>query len=376
MGEKRFTLRALLLTAVITLALTLGGVALTAWLRLGPGGLAVLESMELIRERFVGEYGRDQVVDSALDAMVDSLDDRWSSYLTPEEYGEMDRRRGNAYVGVGLTYQVGEDGGSMVIVGLTPGSPAERAGLLVGESIVAIDGEDLTPENLEKLVAGIGQAEGRELAFTVVDADGGRREVRLASAQVASISAYGELLEGGVGYVRLENFYAGSAGQTVQVVEELREEGAVALLFDVRSNPGGYVKELTDLLDYLLPQGPIFAEHTKNGSVKVTQSDEDCVDLPMAVMVNADSYSAAELFAAQLRESVSAPLVGEQTCGKGYYQQVFRLPNGGGLNLSTGMYTTGAGVSLIGVGLTPDRVETDPAAQMEAALELLEGKLG
>lgn len=376
MREKRFSLWDLVLTAAVTLALTLGAVALTAWLRLGPGGLAVLESMELIRTRFVGEYETDRVVDDALGAMVDSLGDRWSSYLTAREYAEMDRRRDNVYVGVGLTYQVGEDGASMVIVSLTPGGPAQQAGLLAGESITAIDGRTLTKENLEELVAGIGQSEGREIAFTVIDAHGGAREVRLSAARVESISATGQLLDDGVGYVRLENFYAGSAEQAKGVVDELVDRGARALLFDVRSNPGGYVQELTTLLDHLLPEGPIFAEHTKNGPVQITRSDGACVDLPMAVLINADSYSAAELFAAQLRESVSAPLIGEQTCGKGYYQQVFKLPNGGGLNLSTGMYTTGGGESLIGVGLTPDVSETDPTAQLDLALETLQKEMG
>lgn len=376
MREKRFSLRALLLTAAVTLALTLGAVALTAWLRLGPGGLAVLESMELIRSRFVGEYDAEQAVDVALDAMVDGLGDRWSTYLTAQEYADLGRRRDNVYVGVGLTYQVGEEGASMVIVSLTPGGPAQRAGLLVGESITAIDGQVLTRENLEELVAGIGQSEGREIAFTVLDADGAEREVRLTAARVESVSAAGELLEDGIGYVRLENFYAGSAQQAMDVVDALADQGARALLFDVRSNPGGYVQELTQLLDHLLPEGPIFAEHTKNGPVQVTQSDGSCVDLPMAVLINADSYSAAELFAAQLRESVGAPLIGEQTCGKGYYQQVFSLPNGGGLNLSTGMYTTGGGESLIGVGLTPDVSEADPTAQLDMALEALQKEMG
>lgn len=376
MREKRFSLRALVLTALVTLALTLGAVALTAWLRLGPGGLAVLESMELIQDRFVGEYEQDQAVDNALAAMVDGLGDRWSGYLTAQEYAEMNRRRDNVYVGVGLTYQVGEGGASMVIVSVTPGGPAEQAGLLAGETITAIDGQSLTAENLEELVAGIGRSEGREIVFTVLNARGTEREVRLSAARVESTSATGELLDDGIGYVRLENFYAGSAQQAMDVVGTLVDQGAKAFLFDVRSNPGGYVQELTTLLDYLLPEGPIFAEHTKNGPVQVTQSDGSWVDLPMAVLINADSYSAAELFAAQLRESVGAPLIGEQTCGKGYYQQVFSLPNGGGLNLSTGMYTTGGGTSLIGVGLTPDVSETDPAAQMELAQEILQKEMG
>lgn len=375
MKEKRFTVATLVLTALITLTLTLGGVALTAWLRLGPGGLAVLEGMELIQSRFVGELEED-VAGSALSGMVEGLGDRWSSYLSPEAYEDMTRRRENAYVGVGLTYQWEGETPVMRVVELTEGGPAEAAGIRVGDRITAVDGQTFTLDNALALAAGISQGEGEAVTFTVLDEAGAERQVTVIRAKVESDPVTYELLEGGVGYVRLANFYDHSAQRTKAAVDDLVAQGAKALLFDVRSNPGGYVGELTELLDYLLPEGPIFAEHTKDGPVRVTQSDEACVELPMAVLINADSYSAAELFAAQLRESVAAPLIGQQTCGKGYYQQAFPLPNGGALNLSTGMYTTGGGKSLIGVGLTPDVEEADVQRQLELAVETLREKVG
>lgn len=371
MKEKRFTLRAIVITAAVTLVLTLAAVELTAWFCLGPGGLAMLQSRQLIQSRFVGEYDQEQVTEATLDAMVEALGDRWTGYLTPQEYTAMKQRRENAYVGVGLTYQQEDDPVAMRIVSLTEDGPAQAAGLQVGEAIVAIDGQTLTGENFDDLVATIGTKQGQTILFTVLDSQGESREVQVTTARVETSPVEYELLDSGVGYVRLANFYQNSARQTCEAVDDLVEQGATALLFDVRYNPGGYVSELTELLDHLLPQGPIFAEHTKNGPTRVTQSDEACVELPMAVLINADSYSAAELFAAQLRESVDAPLVGVQTCGKGYYQQSFPLVNGGALNLSTGMYTTGGGVSLIGVGLTPDVVEEDDHAQLERAVELL-----
>lgn len=374
MKEKRFTLRAIIITVVVTMVLTLAAVALTAWLRLGSGGLAMLQSAALIRSRFVGEYDQERVTEAALDAMVEALGDRWTRYLTPQEYTAMKERRKNAYVGVGLTYQQEDDPVAMRIVELVEGGPAQTAGLQVGEAIVAIDGQTLTEENFDDLVDAIGAEKGQTILFTVLDDQGRSREVRVTTARVETPPVEYELLESGVGYVRLANFYEHSARQTCAAVDELVEQGATALLFDVRDNPGGYVTELTELLDYLLPQGPIFAERTKDGPTRVTQSDDHCVDLPMAVLINADSYSAAELFAAQLRESVDAKLVGMQTCGKGYYQQPFPLANGGALNLSTGVYTTGGGASLIGVGLTPDVVEEDNHAQMERTLELLLGE--
>lgn len=377
MRKKRFSAVALLITAAVTVLVTVAAVALTAWLRLGSGGLAVLESVELIRDRFVGEYDERDVVDAALDAAVTALGDRWSVYLNAEDYANMLERRQNTYVGVGLIYTAAEDKSYMLIVDVTSGGPAQLAGLKAGERITAIDGRRLSAETFDRLVSTIGQAEGRELTFTVEEENGAVRTVGLTTAEVKNASAEYEMLEGDVGYVRMANFYTGSAQSAKDAVDELVAQGAKGLLFDVRSNPGGFVSELTDLLDHLLGAGPIFAEHTKGGPVKTVRSDEDHrVELPMAVLINAESYSAAELFAAQLRESVAAPLIGARTCGKGYYQQAFPLPNGGGLNLSTGMYTTGGGTSLIGVGLIPDVAELDGERQMELGLEALRERMG
>lgn len=184
---------------------------------------------------------------------------------------------------------------------------------------------------------------------------GESREVEAirAAIQNESVTSY-ELLEGGVGYVALANFYSGSADQLNAAVDDLVEQGATALIFDMRNNGGGYVHELTQMLDHLLPEGPIFSAWGREGRMEVTQSDESCVDLPMVTLVNANTYSAAEFFAAQLKESVGASIVGEPTSGKGFSQQSIELMNGGALNISTGKYATGAGVSLVGTGLPLD----------------------
>ncbi len=376
MKEKRYSFGTVLAAVVITAALTLGALSAAAWALLGPGGLALVESAAIIKNRFVGEYAEGDMVDAALTGMVDALGDRWSLYLSPEAYAAQKQRRQNAYVGVGLTYQPTEDSTGMVIVDIVPGGPADQAGLAAGDKITAVNGVVLTEENFEDTVALIAGQPGDRVTFTVVDEKGASREVTATLAQVEDDPVSYEMLEGDIGYIRMDNFFSRCAQQGADAAKALEAQGAKALLFDVRSNPGGYVEELTDLLDALLPAGPIFTEHSKNGPVKVVESDETCVDLPMAVLVNADSYSAAELFAAQLRESVDAPLIGQVTCGKGYYQQALKLANGGALNLSTGMYTTGGGVSLIGTGLTPDILEDDEEAQLDKAVALLKERTG
>lgn len=371
MKNKRFSLRAILLTVIITFLLTGGLAILAARCLLGPGGLAVLEGQTLIRRRFIAEYDEDAVMDDALRGMVDALGDRWSHYLDPAQRAALDKARENAYVGIGITYLPSEDPVGMEIVEVKENTPAAECGLAPGEIIVGVNGETLTLERFDELVESIGGEEGQTVSLTVLGGDGVRREVELTLRRVEDPPVECALLEGDVGYVRLENFYQNSAQALRQGVEDLLAQGAKGLLFDVRANPGGYVDQLTEMLDYLLPEGPIFAEHSKNGPTKVTRSDAQCVDLPMVVLVDGDSYSAAELFAAQLRESVGAKLVGQQTCGKGYYQQGFPLPNGGLLNISTGMYTTGNGVSLIGTGLTPDYEVEEAQAQLDKGLETL-----
>ena len=145
----------------------------------------------------------------------------------------------------------------------------------------------------------------------------------------------------------------------------------------MRDNGGGYLEQLTDMLDFLLPEGPIFISRDRAGHESVTESDAACVDLPMAVLVNENTYSAAEFFAAELQEREVAVIVGTPTSGKGYSQQTFPLPGGGAMSISTAAYFTGNGTSLIGTGLTLDReVELDGEgdAQLEAALELLQDR--
>ena len=387
MKQKRFSGLHMLLAVLGGMLAAILILLLSLRLFLGPQALSLLRAWGAIQTRFVGEYDQEQTVDSALAGMVDGLGDRWSYYLTAEGYAEQNQRRNNAYVGVGVTVDYADERG-LRILKVGDGSPAHRAGMAPGEIITAVDGVSLAGEARYEGVDRIQGEEGTSLTLTLLSAQGEERDLPLTREKVESQSASYELLENGVGYVKLENFYTGSAQQLGDAVDALVEQGCRALVFDMRNNGGGYVSELTAMLDHLLPEGPIFRSQTKDGGEEVTMSDASEIDLPMAVLVNADTYSAAEFFAAQLRETVGAAVVGEKTSGKGYSQQAIALPNGGALNLSTAHYTTGQGVSLIGTGVTLDAqvtlgeeeawelaAETLPHsrdAQLQKALELLE----
>lgn len=374
MRTKRFSALHLIILLPVTMLLTAGVLLAVFYGIFGKEGLSLLEGLYLVNSRFVGEYDETQVVDSALSGMVDGLGDRWSYYLTEEEYEAQNQRRTNQYVGIGVTVNYESEDG-LTIVEVTEGGPAEAAGLQSGEVVTAVDGFSLAGEARYEGAERIQGEEGTTVTLEVLGTDGETRTVEVTRASLDSDPVTAKMLEGNVGYVALANFYDHSADRLKEEVTRLQEEGAEALVFDMRNNGGGYLSELTEMLDFLLPEGPIFISRNRAGNEEVTQSDAACVDLPMAVLVNANTYSAAEFFAAELQEQGVAVIVGEPTSGKGYSQQTFALPHGGAMAISTGAYFTGSGTSLIGTGLTLDwevYLTDEGDAQLEAALDLLE----
>lgn len=383
---KRFSLRTLLLTAVLTVVLTAGVLLGAAWLLLGRAGVSMAETMVLINTLFVGEHDIQTATDQALDSLITGLGDRWSYYMDADSYQQQIQRRSNSYVGIGVTVTYLEEG-VLHIEAVTAGGPAEAAGLQAGEDITAVDGTALTAENISEATSLIQGEEGTQVILTVRGTDGTEREVTVTRSQIDESPAEGELLADGTGLVTIRNFNSRCAEDAIAAVDSLVEQGAQRLVFDVRNNGGGYVSELTDLLDHLLPEGTIFRQRSNFGWETTVTSDAQCVELPMAVLVNGNTYSAAEFFAAQLQEMDWGVIVGEPTFGKGFSQQTFPLASGGAVNLSTARYFTGEGVSLIGTGLTLDQevalTEEQAAAlsagtldpsedpQLQAAIELL-----
>ena len=376
MKTRRFTSLHLLAAVLLTALVCVGGSILSFRASMGTYGASLLEGLKLVEDKFVGEYDETAAVDAALEGLVSGLGDRWSYYLTEEEYQAQNQRRTNQYVGIGVTVTYEREDG-LLIQEVTPGGPAEAAGLRSGEVVTAVDGVSLAGDARFEGASLIQGEEGTTVSLEVLGAGGVSRTVEVARASMDTDPVEYEMLEGDVGYVRLLNFYDNSAARLEAAVTELQTQGAQALIFDMRDNGGGYLNQLTDMLDFLLPEGPIFITRDKAGHEEVTYSDASCVDLPMVVLVNEDTYSAAEFFAAELQEWGVARIVGEPTSGKGYSQQTFTLAYGGAVNISTAAYCTGSGTSLIGTGLTLDAevYNTDDGtdAQLAGALGLLAG---
>ena len=312
-----------------------------------------LDELEsLIDTYFIGQADQAAMEDAAASAMVDALEDKWSYYMTAQDYITYQEQMNNAYVGIGITISLTEDEAGFEIIKVNSGGPAEEAGLLAGDVIVAIEGQStagMSTTDARNLVRG---EEGTKVTLTVRRGDKTLvQEVERRTVQTPVAQA--QLLDGNIGLVTIANFDERCSQETISAIEQLLGQGAEALIFDVRNNPGGYKHELVKLLDYLLPEGPLFRSEEYSGKVSVDESDAACLDIPMAVMVNGNSYSAAEFFAAALAEYDAAIVVGQQTTGKGYFQSTFKLSDGSAVVLSIGKYTTPKGVNLADVGITP-----------------------
>lgn len=314
---------------------------------------------DLIEERYIGGAEEKELEDAAAHAMVMATGDRWSYYIPAEEYQSYVDQMANSYVGIAITIQQTEEEDGFLVIKVDAGGPADKAGMLPGDRIVAVDGIStvgMTPNEGSLLVRG---EEGTPVTLTI------RREseefdLTMIRHQVEVQVASGVMLPDNVGLVTIINFDSRCASETIAAVEDLLDQGAQAFIFDVRNNPGGYASQLVDVLDYLLPEGQLFRTVDYAGNETVDTSDAKHLEVPMAVLVNSESYSAAEFFAAAMMDYEAAVVVGEKTIGKGYFQMNYRLNDGSAVNLSVGEYFTPKGKNLAGVGIVPHvEVEVD-----------------
>ena len=321
----------------------------------------------LINQCFIGEVDQQALEDGAAQGMVDALPDRWSYYIPASQMQANEEHMQNAYVGVGITVSMREDGTGGDILLVEPTGGAREAGILPGDILTHVEGQpvaDIGIEGVRNLVRG---EENTQVELTV-QRDGQAYTYQVTRRSIQVQVASGQLLDGNIGYISIVNFNERCAQETIAQIEDLIEQGAKALIFDVRFNPGGYKEELVDLLDYLLPEGDLFHSQFYNGQETVDTSDAACLQMPMAVLINGDSYSAAEFFAAALAEYDWATLVGDPTVGKGYFQNTIELGDGSAVALSVGKYFTPNGVCLEDVGgLQPD-VEVPVDAQTAASI--------
>lgn len=311
-----------------------------------------IEIKDVVEEQYIDDVSRQTLGDYAAAAMVSGLADSWSYYMSADEYKTYQLNSANEYSGIGMSIMK-QDDGSFQVVSVNADSPAGLAGLGAGDVISSVDGEDITSMSLD---------EARKLIRSKMNGKftlglGRKNSIEVDCSGVYQSAVNYRLEKTEAGYVQILNFEAGSGDDAIAAVEDLLNQGAVALCIDLRGNPGGLDTECAKFLDYLLPNGTLFIETDKQGNEKVTTSDGMCIQLPMCVLVNAETFGEAEVCAAVLQEYQWATVLGEATTGKTRTQETIPLEDGSALRLSTGTYLTGnrTDISAKG-GVVPDLI--------------------
>jgi carboxyl-terminal processing protease len=314
----------------------------------------VAQALDLVEDDYVRHVPKSKLANAAIKGVVSSLADQFSSYFTPEEYGRYLEVTDARFSGVGLSV-IGVDEG-LRVTRVYDGSPAKRAGVKPGDLIVGVDGKNLRGVPEETAVSRVKGPSGTQVRLRIQrDGKTFDRVVTRATVTIPVVESR-MLHEDGdkVGYVALAQFSSGAHGEVRAAVRKLRADGAKALVFDLRGNPGGLVREAQLVASAFIKEGTIVSTRGRAVRPQTLKATGDPVagDLPMVVLVDRGTASSAEIVTGALRDTKRAEVVGTRTFGKGVFQEVVPLSNGGALDITVGQYFTPNGTNL-GKGLKP-----------------------
>lgn len=313
-----------------------------------------LQSLDtIVRDRYYGEINEKSLESGILKGYVEGLDDKYSRFLTEEEYLTELNDNSGTLIGLGLTLTEDESG-YIRISEIMSSSPAADSGLIANDLITNIDGIDVKEVGFTEAANAMKGTEGSTITLTI-RREGKDTEYTFTRRSIIVNSIESEMLGNYIGYIKINSFKENTPGQFVEALERLTTNGAKSIIFDLRDNGGGLVSALQECVDPLLPEGIIATAEYKDGHTEtLVYSDASELSIPMAVIVNNKTASAAELFAASLHDFGKAVIIGEQTYGKGVMQDITEMDDGGALVLTVAEYKTTVSPCYNGIGITPD----------------------
>ena len=342
---------------------------------------------EMLDTYYVEDYDKELAEELMYTGLVAGVGDPYTYYLSADSLAEQVEKNSGHFVGIGVEIYAGDDG-YIVVSSVTPGGPAEAAGILAEDKITEVDGESITGKTAADVSALVKGEEGTDVTLTIFRESTGEvleKTVTRQDIQVQTVSW--RMMDDNSGYISIMNFRANTYNQFKEALDTLEAEGMEKLVLDLRNNTGGLVKSAHEIGEELLPEGIMVYTMDKEGNREDTLCDDVYNDVPMVVLVNGNSASAAEILAGAIQDTGRGELIGTTTFGKGLVQRLFTLPDGSGLNVTIQKYYTPNGTSIHGVGITPDyevelpeeyaqqtNIPAEADTQLQKAVEVLSEK--
>lgn len=309
---------------------------------------------DVIGQLYYEDVDDEELAQGLYKGLLEGVGDSYTAYYTPEEYKQLMISATSSLSGIGVVMQQDPKTMQVMVNHVYEGSPAEKAGIKAGDLIVQAGNVVATSVELSELAANIRGDAGTSVHLKLYRAAKGYIELDVMRENIDVPTLKGQVLAGGIGYIAIAEFGEKTAEEFADTVSELESKGMTSMIVDLRDNPGGMVDSVTKILDQILPAGVTVWTENKAGEKKEYMSDADCLDYPMAVLINGNSASSSEIFAGAIRDYEYGTLIGTKTFGKGIVQSIRRLADGSAIKLTTARYFTPNGENIHGAGIEPD----------------------
>lgn len=309
---------------------------------------------QVVSDNSLYDVDSETLLNAIGQGVVSGIGDPYAEYYSSSEYQKLlDEQSGDA-VGIGVLLQEDSSGDYAAVVQVYPDSPAESAGLQPGDLILEVDGSSVRGMELEEVSDALIGEKGTAVSL-VYRRNGSDSTAEITRRQYSQSSVTYQVVDGDIGYLRISSFEENTPSQLNDALNNLQAQQVRGLVLDVRDNAGGDTGSCTECLDQLLPEGVLGYTRTDSSQRQIlATSDDSEIDLPMAVLVNENTSSMAELFAAAIRDYDKGDLVGTTTYGKGVLQTLYPLDDGSAVRITTAYFDPPASENFDGVGLTPD----------------------
>ena len=313
---------------------------------------------QTLKDFYFDDIDDSKVLDNIYKAYVNAYGDKYTVYYTADEYAKIQESSNGAYYGIGVVVRKNDDG-TILVVEPYDGAPGKEAGMRKNDVIVTVNGESVADQDLNSVVAKIKGDEGTTVNIGIRrDGSDDITELTVTRRKVEIKTVAYEMLDDSVGLITISEFDKVTAQQFKEAYAQLETLGMKGLVIDIRSNPGGLLNVVVDMLDEILPDGLIVYTEDKYGNrQEYNGSNPDVIDVPLAVLVNGESASASEIFAGAVQDYGAGTIIGTQTFGKGIVQTIRRMSDGSAIKYTMAKYFTPKGLDIHGHGVTPDIVE-------------------
>lgn len=320
---------------------------------------------KIVKDGFYQEISDEQIEEGMYKGIFEGTGDIYSGYMNESEWSAWETSMTGEFEGVGVTFMQNEEG-EYVVISTVEGSPAEKAGLLPGDILTKVDGEEYT--NSTEMSMAIRGDSGTDVQVTYLR-DGEENTVTMTREKIESQTVKSSVLDGNIGLIEVSAFEMKTSEDFEAALKDLESKGVKGLIIDLRNNGGGLVNESVEIADMLLDEGTVMYTEDQKGNREYAYTEKGRTSLPYVVLVNENTASASEILSAAIQDNAGGKIIGTVTFGKGVIQNSAPLGNGTGYKLTVLQYFSPNGNKIHGVGITPDIEVEGEDEQMQKAIE-------